>query len=339
VRRLRNGRYEVTSADGSKVVVDKVILATGFRSRLESILAPVVTRAPDDKELGPENPVTSSSAVVNIDGEVGTQERGKGRRVIIGQMLRRVRGKFVPIYFSGAAVGDIVPREELKGVFENKKSIFALGPRTAALARLLAERIKPLPVAEPREPLTTLRPNGTTRTLTIDTPGLTFSRDVAPLTDLLAEAKLMAAIRREIKLDSTLPDIRLKISAGPGTKLLVQFSQAVDLVGASVVQFALESKPELLSSLRTIVDGGGLVDAPRYEIDLKLSRGAYGRIADSELVVSKAPVVTAVDRARTRVVSKPESTRTRGLTGAVSDERLRGVLDRVRRARERVRFR
>jgi len=106
--------YDLGGGQRTEGVVDRVILATGFASTSDEILAPVATRP-----AGETTPIEQSSA---------------SRPIVIGDRAVANRLEGESIFFVGPAAGNLVPPAEVNGVRQFLASIHANLPRTTTFA-------------------------------------------------------------------------------------------------------------------------------------------------------------------------------------------------------------
>jgi hypothetical protein len=122
--RLSNGRTKV-------VQKDVVIFATGYEPQSSSLYTSIATKDGNGRILDGKNPIQNSDLVEPVRKAV----KGIADRPTIAKKIKNE-----DIYFVGPDAGTIVTQGEQAGVTENVASIFATGPRTAALAEDFAQQ-------------------------------------------------------------------------------------------------------------------------------------------------------------------------------------------------------
>jgi hypothetical protein len=276
-RKLEDGTFEVTTAEGKKLIVDKIILATGFTSVLEKTLEKIVTKDRRGKKLGPANPIVDSSAVEDVTGTIGTQEPGAVREAVVARKLKPVSGVEQDIYFFGAGGGSIVQRDETAGITENLKSIFALGARTAALGELLAAKFggRRGSIGSKSRYLVKAPGDGAgVKEAELKLPDLS-DRGVRPFVDILLEAQLKSTLRRSFDLAPEIGtlDLTFKVVAG---KLVLHTSKPVLQASLDKLKAGLEANTALLGDLAALTVTGS-------SVKLKMVReGTAGRVTTPE---------------------------------------------------------
>lgn len=275
-RKLADGTYEVTTAEGKKLIVDKIILATGFTSVLEKTLEPIVTKDRSGRKLGPQNPIVDSNAVEDVKGKIGTQEPGAEREAVVARKLKPVSGVAQEIYFFGAGGGSIVQRDETAGITENLKSIFALGARTAALGELLARKFAgrrgSIDAANRYVVKAAAAGEGLDKTA-LRLPDLS-DRGVRPFVDLLLEAQLKSTLRRSFDLAPELKSLDLTFKVVEG-QLVLQTSKPVLKASMDRLKAGLEANSALMSDLAALTVTGSAVK-------IKMVREGTGRVTTPE---------------------------------------------------------
>ena len=268
---LPNGTYEVRTESGEKAIVDKVILATGFESRVEKTLERIVSEDKRGKALGPKNPVTESSAVEDVVGQIGTQERGASREAVVARKLKKVKGVEQQIYFFGAGGGNIVQRDETAGITENLKSIFALGARTAALGKLIAASLGGRK-SEIDSAARYVIKSGEATSGEVRVPAL--GDRVSPFLDVLLETQLKSTLRRSFDLSAELAALELTFKVAEG-KAVVVTNKPIAKASLERLVAALEGNPSLMEKLGQLVIAG-------QQVKIKLVREGTGRVTTPE---------------------------------------------------------
>ena len=114
--------YNLGGGRTQTAIVDRVILATGFRSRTGDFIADLL---PEGTQL--TRPIEQSGLLSLVKGKV----EGSNKVVNLAKRIPEEE-----VYFIGPAAGDDLPAKSARaGISENGASLFNLIPRTTALAR------------------------------------------------------------------------------------------------------------------------------------------------------------------------------------------------------------
>ncbi|MEZ0230789.1 MAG: hypothetical protein ACAI25_19370 [Planctomycetota bacterium] len=256
---------------------DYVILATGYESRLEATLSKIVSNDRDGTPLGPDRPITGTNLVRDLRANLP----GRNANATVARQLAGHE-----IYFMGAAAGTIVPVEEVANVPENLKSIYGLGPRTAAFAKILADSLAARKVNVPAgaRVRTSLTPAdaGVTKVALV---GKTAPepRDANPLVDLALESQLRGLLRRSFALAPGADGLDLTFGRNEAGTVELRFGSTITAASAVALKDAIEANPTLLRNLETVI---GPADAPN---NIALRVGREGERAGASTRLRVAP--------------------------------------------------
>lgn len=156
--------YETATGRGS-VLVDRSVLCTGYESKVGDVYRNVLPDAACNERFDNRNKFEQSKYVEFVTGQIRPDIQGEK------PLGKRIKGE--DIYLVGPAAGtDVVSPAETAGIIENTASIFALGPRSAALGRLTAqgvgEPVKKFAWTEPPKPLLEQKPGSGSTSFELD---------------------------------------------------------------------------------------------------------------------------------------------------------------------------
>lgn len=151
VKRLKNQQWklEVTRQDGSTTtqVVDKVIFGTGYDSNAAEKYTSLLDRDHNGVPFNGDNPLSRSEVLQRIEGKIDGVTTLVSKRLSIPANQRRTEVS-QEIYFVGSGFVLADP-QDLVGLQVNRLAIALLGPKTAALAALIAESAQALNSEKP----------------------------------------------------------------------------------------------------------------------------------------------------------------------------------------------
>ncbi|MEZ0230788.1 MAG: hypothetical protein ACAI25_19365, partial [Planctomycetota bacterium] len=241
---LGDGKYLLTTDSKESRRADYIITATGYESRIEDTLRPIVEKDGNGKALGATNPVAQSDLVTDIRANLPD----RANNAIVARELRGQR-----IYFMGAAAGTIVPVEEVANVPENLKSIYGLGPRTQAFAEFLEKNVtERVSVPAETRDLIELR-EGAPQDNRFPIEGVANEpgRETNPFVDLALEAQLRAALK-VFTLGPGIGALTLTLQRAARGEIEVLLSKGIG-AGKDKLRAAIESSGQLLRDLETVL--------------------------------------------------------------------------------------
>lgn len=239
VRKLPDGRYEIfCEKTNTLVIADYLVFATGYRHQyLETLAHLLGSRAlsPQEFEL---RPITAQIMPTGPETVVGK------RIGIVGAPVEQ------DIYVVGPAAGPLASEGELKtSITENPVSVEVLGPRTAAVAKMI---VKPLA--------------GSSRsvTLTRDANGLVRGRVVLPETHLRLSAGALRLVLKtdlvralnQVGLAGESFTLRLGVNKGSASTAQVSVSGLSPNSGRDLLAL-LQKNKNLLTTLGEILSAQG----------------------------------------------------------------------------------
>lgn len=272
IKELENGKIKVTSVSRetgvtNTSIVDRVILAAGFKSESSKVYKDIIKRDSMGDKLGAQNPIERSDRVKIINDVV------EGESTAIAKKMKKVGGKKQDIYWVGPTVSDIVKLEETAGVRQNTVSIFNNGPRVYSLGEKIADETltkgyKRLPDNFTKVSEVTLDEDFGKNSIELPKASYRGYERPLPNEDLYLLSKFYNLFD-ETLFSSQLKDIKLKISVKNDDFLIIKSSKKVK--GLQSIADAIKKDPELLELLAKFLDDG--VSGANISINLKVDKG------------------------------------------------------------------
>jgi len=264
VEKLANGRFRLTLNDATTIEVDKIIFATGFKSRLESILRKVVQV---------DGSLQDSDSVEMVFGRgrktYGRRQPGGGESGHFGAALR-IKGQ--EIYMAGASVANrVVPKGDPES--NDAGSIVYVHNRTAALAKRFLKHPSLHAGEEATFARHSLEAATGSRNFVLASPNaVTTERNLPALDDILLEANLLSTLKRSFILGDGVKTVRLTFSGDRHGALTLRVTGVTE-DSASLLKSTIEKNERLMQQVATIVGPGR---AQIHQLTIGLVRGPGG---------------------------------------------------------------